>query len=305
MADIYVNQDYIECGFFNASEITPGVYDRVYSAEDMSNPYTRLITDGIFPARQGYNDPTFKVSSMGDLDIKIDAGEGIFWSKWFRLTQAQTLTLDSNSTEYSRIDSIIIEVNTNVRLGRVIYRAGTAAATPVAPDLINNGYTKEYRIANITVPSYATEIDDSYISDRRGVETPFCSSLIQTLGTQELFTQWEQLYSNYFEHTKEEVDAFIRSLTEDLNVSMSLSEIVVNTTIASDSTTSVALSNYDSAADILWIFVNGMMLASSEYSVNAAGTTITLVNEVNSGTIVTTRILKAVKAPSPAEGVAF
>lgn len=95
MSDTYVNQDYIECGFFNALEITPGVFDRVYSAETMSNPYTRLITDGIFPARPGVTDGDFKVTANGeDMDITLKAGEGIFWSKWFKLTQAQTITVE-------------------------------------------------------------------------------------------------------------------------------------------------------------------------------------------------------------------
>lgn len=118
MADTYVNQDYIDCGFFNAQEIAPGVYDRVYSAETMSNPYVRLISDGIFPTTEGTERGDFKVSANGeDLEITIRAGEGIFWSKWFRLTQAQAITVEQNDSEYTRIDSIIIEINNNLRMG--------------------------------------------------------------------------------------------------------------------------------------------------------------------------------------------
>lgn len=305
MADTYVSQDYIECGFFNAQEITPGVYDRVYSAETMSNPYTRLISDGIFPAPVGSNSSDFKVTANGeDMEITVAAGDGIFWSKWFKLTQAQAITIDSNDTEYTRIDSIIVEINNNLRLGRVIYRTGTAAENPVPPELVSTGYIHEYRIANIEVGSYATSLDDSVIFDRRGIETPFCASLIQTLSTQELFTQWDQLYSNYFEQTKADVAAFLRELTEELTVSMSIDEVVNSTTLDVAGYT-VSISNYNSIDDILFVMVNGIMQNGSEYSLNPTDTVITFTSELAAGTVVTTRILKAVKAPLAAEGRSF
>lgn len=307
MADTYVNQDYIDCGFFNAVEIAPGVFDRVYSAETMSNPYTRLITDGIFAAREGVNDSDFKVISEGNMDVTIKAGQGIFWSKWFKLTQAQTITVESNDTDYTRIDSIIIEINNNVRLGRVIYRTGEASETPVPPELINTGYIKEFRIANIEVASFATSLDDSVIFDRRGIETPFIASLIQTLSTQELFTQWNQLYSNYFEQTKAEVADFLRVLTEDLSVTMSLQEVNVVNTIEEDGTDTIPLANYNEFGDVLFVLVNGIILSTNEYSINydTIIPNIILTNPVDAGTEVTTKILKSVKAPLPAEGREF
>lgn len=305
MADTYVNQDYIDCGFFNAQEIAPGVYDRVYSAETMSNPYVRLISDGIFPKPEGSEIGDFKVTANGeDLEITVKAGEGIFWSKWFRLTQAQAITVEQNDSEYTRIDSIIIEINNNLRMGRVIYRTGTPAAEPVPPELVSTGSIKEYRIANIVVESFATSLDDSVIFDRRGIETPFCASLIQTLSTQELFTQWDQLYSNYFEETKANVAAFLRELTEELTVSMSLNEIVSNTTMASSGTT-VALANYDSLNDVIFVLVNGIMQNSNEYTISNTDDVITFASTLAAGTVVTTRILKAVKAPLAAEGRSF
>lgn len=304
MADSYVSQDYIECGFFNAQEIAPGVYDRVYSAETMSNPYTRLITDGIFAAQVGSTNIDFKVLADTNMDIIVKKGEGIFWSKWFKLTQDQAITVENNETEFTRIDSIIVEINNNLRLGRVIYRTGEAAENPVPPELVSTGYIKEWRIANIEVGSYATSLDDSNIYDRRGIETPFVASLVQTLSTEELFTQWNQLYSNYFEQTKADVAAFLRELTEDLTVSMSLSEIVVNTTMVSSGTT-VALSNYNSLSDIIFVIVNGIIQNTSEYTISNTDDQITFASTLAEGTVVTTRILKSVKAPLAAEGRSF
>ena len=202
-------------------------------------------------------------------------------------------------------NTIIIEINNNVRLGRVIYRTGEPSETPVPPELISTGYIKEYRIANIEVASYATSLDDSVIFDRRGIETPFIASLIQTLSTQELFTQWNQLYSNYFEQTKADVAAFLRTLTEDLTVTMSLQEVNVVHTIEEDDTDIIPLSNYNELSDVLYVLVNGIILSTNEYTVASTGLSITLTNPVDEGTEVVTRILKSIKAPLPAEGRAF
>lgn len=302
MSDIYIDQDYISCGFFDAIEISPGVFDRTYSADTMSKPYTRIISNGIFPSQTSEGD--FKVVSDSGMDILIRKGEGIFNYKWFELTQGQIITVPNNDTELTRIDSVIVEINMGLRVGRVIYRTGTPAEVPQPPELTNTENIKEYRIANIEVISYATEITDENISDRRGIETPFIASLVQTLNSQELFTQWTELYSNYFRQTKEDLDEFMRTLTEELTVTMSLSETVTETDITED-TTELEITNYNSASDILWIFVNGIKCNSAEYSVNAQDDLITFTNTLTAGTKVAVHVIKSLKAPAASEGRSF
>lgn len=302
MSDIYIDQDYISCGFFDAIEISPGVFDRTYSADTMSKPYTRIISNGIFPSQTSESD--FKVVSDSGMDILIRKGEGIFNYKWFELTQGQVITVPNNDTELTRIDSVIVEINMGLRIGRVIYRTGTPAEVPQPPELTNTENIKEYRIANIEVISYATEITDENISDRRGIETPFIASLVQTLNSQELFTQWTELYSNYFRQTKENLDEFMRELTEELTVSMSLSEDVQLTTVETD-TTEIEVTNYDSAMDIMWVFVNSIKCNPNEFSVDAQGTTVTFENVLHAGTVVSVNIIKSLKAPGRAEGRYF
>ena len=305
MSDTYINQDYINCGFFDAIEISPGVYDRIYSADEMSKPYTRLISDGIFAAQQGTLNADFKVTaaSTPNMTVEIARGEGIFWSKWFELTQAQTVTIEGNTSEYTRIDSIIIQVNTSMRLGRVAYRPGEPAETPVPPDLQDTANIKEWRIANITVASYATEITNADISDRRGLDTPFVASLVQTLSTEQLFTQWNDLFNSYFTQVKADVDNWLNDLTEELRVTMNLSELTYTKTFESDGTT-MTISNYDSVNDVIFVEVNGISLRPTEYTVSADGTTITFGSTLVTGTTSHVRILKSVKAPI-AEGRSF
>lgn len=305
MADTPINSDYIQCGFFDAVETSPGVYDRIYDADSWSKPYKRIVSDGIFASQAGSDNSDFKVVSIpGSVrQVKVTKGEGIFWTKWLELTADQVVDIDENMEEYSRIDSIIIQIDRGNRIGQVLYRPGIAAEEPVAPELVNEGDIREWRVANINVESIAIEITDADIVDLRGIETPFIASLIQTLSTEDLFTQWNGLYREYFDETKETVEAFLRELTEELTVSMYLNEVNIESTLESDTTT-FAISGYDSINDVIFVYVNGMTLSSSDYTINDAGTQITFINLLRTGTKIHVKLLKSVKAPI-AEGRAF
>lgn len=305
MADTPINPDYIECGFFDAVETSPGVYDRIYDADSWSKPYKRIVSDGIFASQAGSENSDFKVVSIpgSTRQVKVTKGDGIFWTKWLSLTADQVVTLDDNMTEYSRIDSIIIQIDRGNRIGQVLYRPGTAAAEPVAPELVNEGDIREWRVANINVESLAIEITDANIVDLRGIETPFIASLIQTLSTEQLFTQWNDLFNSYFTQVKADVDNWLNDLTEELRVTMNLSELTYTKTFESDGTT-MTISNYDSVSDVMFVEVNGISLRPSEYTVSADGTTITFGSTLVTGTTSHVRILKSIKAPI-AEGRSF
>ena len=55
--DIYIDHSIIECGFFNAREITAGEYDRTYFADDFCKPYHRIVSDSIVV-------PSIRISSQ-------------------------------------------------------------------------------------------------------------------------------------------------------------------------------------------------------------------------------------------------
>lgn len=305
MADTPINPDYIQCGFFDAVETSPGVYDRIYDADSWSKPYKRIVSDGIFASQAGSENSDFKVVSIpgSTRQVKITQGEGIFWTKWLELTADQFVDIDDNMTEYSRIDSIIIQIDRGNRIGQVLYRPGVAAEEPAAPELVNEGDIREWRVANINVESLAIEITDADIVDLRGIETPFIASLIQTLSTEDLFTQWTQLYQDYFEQTKANIDAFMRDLTEDLNVSMTLQEINIVEDIEEDTDT-INIHDYDTVNDVIFIEVNGATLNEDDYTIDVTGIVVTFTNLLRTGTKVHVKILKSVKAPI-AEGRAF
>ena len=290
MAENFISQNYIECGFFNAVEEN-GNFDREYFAEDFCKPYHRIISDGIFPVDKDMantNQPDFKVvyANQDNRNIILRAGEGIFDGKWFRLTTQQTITVPENPTSFRRIDSIVIRIDNRVtvpptydpnistaskRCGHIIYRTGTPndEAHIAPPSLLNSGGIKEWRIANISVGPNVGTLSNADITDLRGIETPFVASLIKNLDTQQLFVQWNALFQAFFSKTKQDLDDWIEQLTEQLSVETSFQFLQQDfTTSGTTASIPINITAFDPEHDMLLVSVNNYLLAKGvDYSI--------------------------------------
>lgn len=258
--------------------------DRTYSADDMNKPYKRLVADGVFASPDGTPSTDFQVDATTGLTLSIHAGDGIFGSKWVHC-DAQAVDVPANATSYSRIDSVIVQVDTRTtgRKASVIYRTGTAASTPSAPAINETSGVLEWRIANITVGAGASAITQANIEDLRGIETQWVAALIQQLDTSQLMRQYTAALEEYMEGEKVSWDAFVQSLASDLTVTMNLVEHKQDiVTVATGTTFQVPFQDYDPATDTLQIFVNGLLASEgTDYTYSAGYITFTTALEAD------------------------
>lgn len=170
----------VNCGFFNAVN-----YDRTYTADDMNKPYSRIVSDGVFPTQQGTPSTDLKIVSAGSgMNISVQPGQGIFASKWFENPSAIIITVPKNTTIYPRRDSVIIQVDmrTSGRKGNIVYRTGTSALNPQPPSINTTTNVTEYRLGNIYIAPGATNINNDVITDLRGsVSCPWVQGLIYSV----------------------------------------------------------------------------------------------------------------------------
>ncbi len=138
--------------------------DRLYSADDMNQPYKEILTEGIDAGG-------FEVTpqSTPNMTVNVAAGHAFLGGKWVDAV-ARTLTVPENTAMYGRDDAVVLQVDTNsdVREASIVYRTGTPAAIAEIPALINTGGISEVMLAYITVAAGATSISTSYIHDTRG-----------------------------------------------------------------------------------------------------------------------------------------
>ena len=163
----------VKCGFFDSVG-----NDRLYSADQMNLPYNRLISSGIFAAQDGSASTDFAVQSANNgMHITVKKGQGLFADKWFISDSDLDIVVPSNSGGASRIDSVIIQVDTRTsgRFGAVVYRTGGTSA----PSINTDPDVKEYRVANIATAPNVTTVANGMIRDFRGTSScPWIKSLI-------------------------------------------------------------------------------------------------------------------------------
>lgn len=281
----------IRCGFFNSVG-----QDRLYSAEDMNEPYKALVSNGVFATQKGTPSDYLQVVAQSGMTVKVKAGRGIFGDKWFLSDSDVSLTLNAPSVTLSRIDSIVVRIDRteSVRSASIIVRTGIASSSPVAPELFRDDYVTEYRLADIRVDSGVSSISQSKITDMRGsADCGWVTSLVQQVDTSTLYIQWQTAFDEWFKDVKETLatSTLIRSY-----------ESTYTTGTQDETAIPINIPQFNQNLDILQVYINGLLLIKGvEYTITD-NTKITLTNGVDTGTPVSFVVYKSIDG-SEAESV--
>lgn len=148
----------ITYGYFNSVD-----GDRVYNADDMSNYFEGIITDGVYKqVGQG-----LEVAPQSGMTVKVGTGKAIISNKWIKNTTAVNLTIENNTNANARYDAIILKCDLSTRSISIEVKKGTPAVTPAKPEMTNSAYIKEMCLAYIYVAPNVTSIGESIIEDTR------------------------------------------------------------------------------------------------------------------------------------------
>lgn len=296
----------VNAGFFDAVD-----YDRTYSAEDMTRPYSRIVADGVFATNYGDPSTDLQVSSAGvGMQIVVAAGQGIFAQKWFENPSAIAVEIPANTALFSRIDSVIVQVDKRLsgRVGNVIYRTGTASSAPVPPAINTVQNVVEYRIANITVGAGVNAIGNESIEDLRGTAAcPWVTGLITQVDTSTLMQQYQAAYQAYYvkatqdfeEYTDDQRQAweeFLKTLTDELTVTTNVI-VYTSTFSATEEATNIPINipSYNPNTDILQVFRNGLlMMEEQDYTINSNHTSVDLVGAITAGNDINFIVFKSI-----------
>lgn len=285
--------------FFNAVN-EGGVYDRTYTAEDVTSYLNQIVGNGVFPVPSNQ----LQVRASSGMTVIVGAGEG--WIDGHKLvnTADMELTLDNADAILNRIDRIIFYADYNTREMGIEVIKGTAAATPTAPALTRNTSRYEMSLATITVNKQITSITQSMITDTRANSNVcgWVAGLIQQVDTSTLFVQWQTAYSDYYDLVKQELDDFMETLTQELGVYAYLQQYQKSVDLTSSSSKTIALDmtgyTYD-ARDFIVVYINGLVgIQGTDYTISASGgsasVVLTLTTSAGITNTVQIRVLKSV-----------
>ena len=167
----------IKSGFFNSIN-----HDRQYTADDMSEMFNGLFSDGIFKdavIQDGYEtNDAFIVEPYSGMGLSVGTGKAWFNKVWVLNDSKTGIIIPNPHLFLTRIDAVIIEVNKKDRDVEIKVISGEPAADPQKPELRKGDGSEiyQYALAYITVNGNVTEITSNDIENVVGTEeTPYVS----------------------------------------------------------------------------------------------------------------------------------
>lgn len=267
----------LKYGFFNSVN-----GDRLYDADDISNFFYKLISDGVFVTPS----TSLQVTASSGMTVSVAAGYGMIKAKYINNDSPAYLTLDSADSTNPRLDRVVLGLNYANRAISLYIKKGTAAATPTAQTLTRTaGVLWELSLATIEVSAGATAITQANITDDRG-NSELCgyvTGMIQQIDTSALFAQFTAAFYNWF-------NTLTQSLTVD--VSAQCETFTYTTTAANTVTIPIPIEGFNENTDSIAVYVSGLRI-TPEIDFTISGSMITLAKAISEiGTVVVVDIIK-------------
>ena len=273
----------LKFGFFNSVN-----GDRKYNADDISNYFLKLISNGVFATPSN----AMQVQASTGMTVSVSAGWAFINCKWLENTAAYPLTLDAADVVLNRIDRIVLRLSESPRTMGIYIKKGTPASTPTAPELSRTkGTIWELSLAKISIHAGVTDITQAMITDERA-DTELCgwvTGLIDQIDTTNLFAQFTNAFNTWFSKIKDEVQSttILRQYTSRY---VTLSE--------NEDNIPIGIPQYTENLDMINVFVNGMRLKKgTDYIINDTDIVLTTALSVV-GTPVDIEIFKSIDGDS-------
>ena len=178
----------IKSGFYDSIN-----HDRLYGADDFSDYFEGLISDGIY-AGIGKE---FRVFADGStMGVQVDTGRAKILNKYVRNTDVLDIEIDTADSENPRWDAVCVSVNLDeaYRNGYIDVHKGTPAADPQKPDVPDTNAAKLFVLAYVYVPAQATVINADNVNDNRGAAN--CPYVVGITGTENIVNVVQEAADN-------------------------------------------------------------------------------------------------------------
>lgn len=208
-------------GFFNS---VGG--DRLYNADQMSEIFTGLITDGVYESVGN----KLAVEPNENMTIQINTGRGWFGGRWVNNNSAYLQTLESSDVILNRYCAVCVRVDLTetARTSEPYFKYSDFATNPVKPTMERTESVKEYCLAYVYIKANAKEITAADIEDTRS-NTELCgwvTGLIDQLDSKTLWEQWNAQFHEWFNTLEDYLDE--NAETKLANDILQLQEDVAN-----------------------------------------------------------------------------
>ena len=206
----------ITYGFFNSIN-----GDRKYNAANIGRYLHGIVSSGVYADTSS----SLQVLASDGRTVHVQAGRAMLDYHYMENDAPLALTLAAGSTQ-DRYDAVVAVLDVKARLCDIVIREGQPAASPKVPVVQRSDDMKEYMLAYVYIPKYATTITQENITDTRP-DNSVCGwvhGIIQQVDTSTLHAQYEAAYAAkmaeldvYIANKKADIDSRLESIDNALN----------------------------------------------------------------------------------------
>lgn len=195
-------------GFFNSVD-----GDRTYNAQQMSEMFDGLITEGVFETVGN----KLAVQPNDGMTIQINTGRGFVGKHWIKNDSIYTYTLEASDVLLNRYCAVCIRADDtdSVRNAVPYFKYSEFATNPVKPAMVRTEKITERCLAYIYIKAKAKTITAADIEDTRG-DTNLCGWVTGLIDQVDTTTLWEQ-YKAEWDSFMDANEAEIQAVTEAKN----------------------------------------------------------------------------------------
>lgn len=241
-------------GFFNSQN-----GDRKYNADQMSEYFKGLISDGVFESvGEG-----MVVEATSGMTVSIGTGRAIIDCKWMDSSASELVEITMADPVNPRYTAVVVRLDYNRRLMEFDTVDGEAAADPDYPTTTWTDSVKELVLAYVLVGAGATSISQVDITDARSLDVcGWVTGLIEQISIENLYLAWVDKFNQYYLAMEENYEAWFDMLTEDLNVSTYIRKFKKRAVLTSgedNNHISLDMTNYTyNTDDVVRVYINGL-----------------------------------------------
>ena len=197
---------------FDAVVGEDGQADRVFNSADFARMFAMFFMNGV------YSSPSdcLQVMSSSGMVVAVKPGTGYVKGRVYENDADLAITINTANANYNRKDIIVLRLDLTDRDIKVLYRPGTASASPVAVDLVRTEDIHDLKLAEIFVGSGVTTITQANITDTR-IDTSVCGyvdNVIKNVDTTTIFNQ----YMDYWNTVKAQIDSDMAQFSSGYNL---------------------------------------------------------------------------------------
>ena len=257
----------ITYGFFNSIN-----QDRLYNADQMSEYFKGLVSDGVYESVGG----ALQVTANSGMTVSVQTGRALIDCKWIDVDAIVNITIAQAHPTLNRYSAVVVRLDRTNRLMELATVDGIPASTPTKPSMTNTETIQEMCLAYIYVGAGVTAITAADIQDTRS--SGLCgwvTGIIQQVDTSTLFNQYVAAYEQnlanmqaWEQAQKEQFQSWFSTLTDELLVNTHIERTYADVTTA-DLTRYVnfpAALDYEEG-DIIDVYINGVFLSPTQYTI--------------------------------------